>query len=127
MAMCRPAITSYAEFTLPLPSARDLWLAPTAIDWRDTWISRYKLVGLSELSLRDLLSDPSLLGHIPPGLDFTIARSTLLCGLALQVWECRQQIRLSGSLATTRFWLQSRQENLFVLSFLPHSSRGNHS
>lgn len=110
--MNRPAIMSYTELTLPLPVDRDLWLAPTAVAWRDIWIARYQLVDTSELSLRDLLSDPSLLSHIPPGLDTAIVRSSLLHGLALQVWEFSQQMRLSGSRATTRLWLQSRQDDL---------------
>jgi hypothetical protein len=103
--------------TLPFPSARELWLAPTARAWRDIWTAKYRLTGCSELNLRDLLSDPSLMSQLPPDLDLEIARSALLQGLALQVWEFRQQMLLSqnsrsGPRATTRLWLQSRQEDL---------------
>jgi hypothetical protein len=77
---------------------------------------------ISELNLRDLLSDPSLINHIPPELDAEIARTALLNGLAIQTWEFRQQMLLSqgsqsGPKATTRLWLQSRQEDLSVLAF----------
>ncbi|KAJ5632014.1 hypothetical protein N7490_008353 [Penicillium lividum] len=106
LSMNRPAITSYTEFTLSIPAARDLWLAPTASAWREAWI------GSSELNLCDLLSDPSLLHHLPTELDSAMAKSALLQGLALQVWELCQQMRLSGSRATTLLWLQSRQEDL---------------
>ncbi|KAJ5778761.1 hypothetical protein N7520_002007 [Penicillium odoratum] len=108
LSMNRPAITSYTEFTLSIPAARELWLAPTASAWRDVWI------GLSELNLCDLLSDPSLLHHLPPELDSAMAKSALLQGLALQVWELCQQRRLSRSRATTLLWLQSRQEELYA-------------
>lgn len=116
-AMNRPAIISYTELTLPFPSARELWLAPTARAWRDIWTAKCRLTGCSELNLRDLLSDPSLMSQLPPDLDLEIARSALLQGLALQVWEFRQQMLLSqnsrsGPRATTRLWLQSRQEDL---------------
>ncbi|KAJ5698061.1 hypothetical protein N7462_000066 [Penicillium macrosclerotiorum] len=116
-AMNRPAIISYTELTLPFPAARDLWLAPTARAWKDIWTRRYRTIGLSELNLRDLLSDPSLIGNFPPELDLEIARSALLQGLALQVWEFRQQMLLSqgSSRATTRLWLQSRQEDLYTI------------
>ncbi|KAJ5621841.1 hypothetical protein N7528_005073 [Penicillium herquei] len=113
LSMNRPAITSYTEFTLPLPAARDLWMAPTAAAWRDIWTTRYRNSDLCAISLHELLSDPLLLSNMPPDLDFAIAKSALLHGLALQVWEFRQQMRLTGSRATTRLWLQSRQEDLF--------------
>jgi hypothetical protein len=76
---------------------------------------------ISELNLRDLLSDPTLINHIPPELDADVAQTALLHGLAIQTWEFRQQMLLSqgsqsGSKATTRLWLQSRQEDLSVLT-----------
>lgn len=115
--MNRPAITSYTELTLPFPAARELWLAPTAIAWRDIWTSQYRMMGVSELNLRDLLSDTSLINHIPSELDTEVARTALLHGVAVQTWEFRQQMVLSqgcqsGPKATTRLWLQSRQEDL---------------
>ena len=80
------------------------------------------------MSLRDLLSDPSLINHVSPELDSEIARSALLHGLAIQVWEFRQQNLLSqGSQsaprATARLWLQSRQEDLYAPN-LPHPPSG---
>lgn len=117
--MNRPAIISYTELTLPFPTARDLWLAPTAQVWKDIWTTKYRMTGCSELNLRDLLSDPSYISQLPPDLDLEIARSALLQGLALQVWEFRQQMLLSQTSrsaprATARLWLQSRQEDLYV-------------
>ncbi|KOC09725.1 hypothetical protein AFLA70_116g002921 [Aspergillus flavus AF70] len=116
--MNRPAIISYTELTVPFPSTRGLWFAPSAESWRDIWIA-YQLTGCSELNLRDLLSDPSLMTQLAPELDIEVARSALLQGLALQVWECRQQMllsqtSLSGPRATTQLWLQSRQEDLYT-------------
>jgi hypothetical protein len=117
MAMQRPAIISYTELTLPFPAARDLWLAPTAAAWKDIWTARYHAVKTTDLSLRDLLSDPSLIMHVTVEHDCEISRSALLHGLASQVWEFRQQMMLSqghqsGPRATTRLWLQSRQEDM---------------
>ncbi|KAJ5233234.1 uncharacterized protein N7469_005000 [Penicillium citrinum] len=118
-SMNRPALTSYAELTLPFPAARELWLAPTASVWKDTWTSRYTMTTCSDLSLRDLLSDPSFINQIPPELDLEVARTALLHGLAVQTYEFRHQMLLSqgcqsGSKATTRLWLQSRQEDLYT-------------
>ncbi|PYH91316.1 hypothetical protein BO71DRAFT_304736, partial [Aspergillus ellipticus CBS 707.79] len=112
-AMNRPFIISSAGLTLPFPAARDLWLAPSAIAWRDIW-TRSHVEGTSELNLRDLLSDPSLISHIPPDLDSGLSRSALIQGLVVQVWEFRQQMLLSSHRATTRLWLQTRQEDLYT-------------
>ncbi|KAJ5917213.1 hypothetical protein N7466_010767 [Penicillium verhagenii] len=119
MAMNRPALTSNTELTLPFPAARDLWLAPTASAWQTLWISKYRVMEMSDLSLRDLLSDPSLITHIPVEVDFDIARSALLHGLATQVWEFRQHMVLSQgnrteSRAIARLWLQSRHDDLYM-------------
>lgn len=125
MSMNRPALISYAELTLPLPAARDLWLAQSADEWKEVWTNRYGMARGSDMSLRDLLSDSSLISHVSPELDSEIARSALLHGLAIQVWEFRQQNLLSqgsqsASRATARLWLQSRQEDLYAPN-LPHS------
>ncbi|KAJ5757259.1 uncharacterized protein N7511_007441 [Penicillium nucicola] len=119
MAMNRPALTSYTELTLPFPAARDLWLAPTATAWRDLWNTKYRIAEISDFSLRDLLSDPSLITHIPVEMDFDSARTALLQGMASQVWETRQQMVLSqgsrpDTRAMTRLWLQSRQDDLYT-------------
>jgi hypothetical protein len=85
-------------------------------------MSRYQSEGFSELNLRDLLSDPSLIHHIPLEIDSALTRSALLQGLAIQVWDFCQQKRLSGSRATTLLWLQSRQEDLYMpLPFITDS------
>ncbi|KAL4807498.1 hypothetical protein BDV18DRAFT_151524 [Aspergillus unguis] len=115
-AMNRPGLTSYTEFTLPFPSARDLWLAPTAVAWKDLWMTKYSYASRSALSLRDLLADPSILEHLPDNVDAAVAKSALLHGLMSQVWAFRQQASLMDSCtdarATTRLWLQSRQDDL---------------
>ncbi|RHZ64278.1 uncharacterized protein CDV56_105872 [Aspergillus thermomutatus] len=105
-AMNRPAIISYSELTLPLPASRDLWLAPNAKAWKDIWVTRYRHLSLPELSLRDLLSDPSLFNQLPLGLDVGIAHSAILHGLAGQTWDFRQQVLLARSCRSEpRVWL----------------------
>ncbi|KAL3445031.1 hypothetical protein BJX65DRAFT_165665 [Aspergillus insuetus] len=116
-AMNRPPLTSYTEYTLPFPSARDLWLAPTAADWRQLWETKYSYEAPLGLSLREALADPSVLKHLPSNVDEGVVNSALLHGLMSQVWEFRQQALLldsspSTTRAVTRLWLQSRQEDL---------------
>ncbi|KAJ5481159.1 hypothetical protein N7539_007053 [Penicillium diatomitis] len=118
-AMNRPALMSYTELTLSFPSARDLWLAPTAHTWRELWVTKYRGATSSEINLRELLSDPSILVQLPVDLDLEIATTAILQALALQVWEFRQQMLVaqdsrSGQRATNRLWLQSRQDDLYM-------------
>lgn len=115
--MNRPPLTSYTEFTLPFPSSRELWLAPTAAAWKHLLVTKYAHVKPSPLSLRDLLADPSILNHLPVNVDIVVAKSSLLHGLMSQVWEFRQQALLTPNRhsergALTQLWLKSRQEDL---------------
>ncbi|KAL4768215.1 hypothetical protein BDW60DRAFT_225961 [Aspergillus nidulans var. acristatus] len=116
-AMNRPALTSYAEFTVPFPSARDLWLAPTAAAWKELLETKYSHAVSSNLSLRDLLSDLSILNDLPVNIDTGVVNSAVLHGLMSQVWMFRQQASLSDSSTNdrplTRLWLQTRQDDLY--------------
>ncbi|KAL4811887.1 hypothetical protein BDW67DRAFT_141805 [Aspergillus spinulosporus] len=115
-AMNRPALTSYAEFTVPFPSARDLWLAPTAAAWKELLETKYSHAVSSDLSLRDLLSDLSILSDLPVNIDTGVVNSAVLHGLMSQVWAFRQQASLMNSHTNdrpvTRLWLQTRQDDL---------------
>lgn len=114
--MNRPALTSYAEFTVPFPSARDLWLAPTATAWKELLETKYSHAVSSNLSLRDLLSDLSILNDLPVNIDTGVVNSAVLHGLMSQVLMFRQQASLSDSRTNdqpvTRLWLQTRQDDL---------------
>ncbi|PWY65410.1 hypothetical protein BO83DRAFT_321137 [Aspergillus eucalypticola CBS 122712] len=117
-AMNQPPTTSFAELTLSLPAARDLWLAPTASTWKDIWTARYQ-PPRPEISLRDLLSDPTLLRDLPMHLDNRVASSALLHGLLGKAWDLRQQMLLGRRSASRQparklLLLQSRQEDLYT-------------
>ncbi|RDW79107.1 Zn(II)2Cys6 transcription factor domain-containing protein [Aspergillus mulundensis] len=115
-AMNRPALTSYAEFTLPFPSARDLWLAPTATAWKELLKAKYFHASPPDLSLKAILADSAALTDLPANVDVGVVNSALLHGLMSQVWAFRQQASLMDSgtdaRAVTRLWLQSRQDEL---------------
>ena len=118
VAKVRNPLVSYAELSLPLPSSRRLWLAPSFDVWRlelaDTVFGREK----SSVSLRDLLSDSDMLRCLPNLVDDVAARTTYLYGLAAQCWEFHQQAIIannrsaSNSDASTQLWMQTRLEKL---------------
>ncbi|KAJ5122209.1 hypothetical protein N7448_003341 [Penicillium atrosanguineum] len=92
-AMNQPPTTSFAELTLLIPAARDLWLAPTARAWKDIWTAKYQQTG-PDISLRDLLSDPMLFKDMSMHLDSRVATSVLLHGLIGKIWDLMQQMLL---------------------------------
>ncbi|KAL4804542.1 hypothetical protein BDV18DRAFT_153035 [Aspergillus unguis] len=117
-AMNQPPTTSFAELTLPIPAPRDLWLAPTAQAWKTTWMAKYSQPA-PDMSLRDLLSNPTLFHHTTGHLDARVAAATLLHGLIAKVWDVMQQKLLgrdgsSKTPARHRLLLQSRQEDLYT-------------
>ncbi|KAL4797787.1 hypothetical protein BDV19DRAFT_37991 [Aspergillus venezuelensis] len=118
-AMNRPGLISYTELTLPFPSSRELWLAPSAFAWKQLWEKNYSQNSRSDLSLRLLLADISSLNHLPENVDKGVVNSALLHGLMSQVLLFRQQASLTDtylndSHAVTRLWLQSRQDDLLL-------------
>jgi hypothetical protein len=115
-AMNQPPTTSYAELTLPLPESRELWLAQTAKAWRDAWLAQHRQTS-TDLSVKDLLSDPTLLTDLPVHLDAEVATSALLHGILGKTWDVRQRVLLgrhsSSKLpARKQLLLQSRQDDL---------------
>lgn len=115
-AMNQPPTTSYAELTLPIPESRGLWLAQTPKAWKDAWMAQYRQER-PDLSVRDLLSDPTLLSDLPVHLDAEVATSALLHGVLGMSWDVRQKVQLgrhnSSKLpARKQLLLQSRQDDL---------------
>ncbi|KAL4931835.1 C2H2-type zinc finger protein [Aspergillus undulatus] len=116
-AMNRPALISYTELTLPFPCARELWLAPTAAVWKCLRQTKYLQTMPSDLSLRELLADQSILNNLPVDVDRGVANSASLHGLMSQVSGFRQQASLlddsrHDTCAVAKLWLQSRQDDL---------------
>jgi len=108
----RQPLISYAEITLPLPSSRSLWLAPSAEAWRE----RYMQAGstTTSWSLREMLQDDSAILCLNQEVDTSIALSAYLHGIAAQIWEHCQQARLlqGCSDSSSQLWSRSRQEKL---------------
>lgn len=112
MAMDRPALTTFTEFTVPLPAPRNLWMAGSAAEWRDLWTANYTNTQWPSSSLRDLMTDPSLLGRLGHGVDIEVAQSALLHGLGIQMSEFRRQSLGSQNRAVASLWMQARQDDL---------------
>lgn len=113
----RQPIISYAELSLRLPACRDLWLAPTAEAWRDTYTAMYTTAHEVHHCLRSMLSKAALLETLPSRYDQTFATNMFLYGVAAQIWEHEQQNALTidhadhGD-ACDVLWLRARHQKL---------------
>lgn len=114
----RNPLTSFAEFTAPLPSSAALWEASSAHAWRSVYLSdSYNDVQASEVSLQDLICRPRLLENMLPGFEVPRASSLLLHGLAGQIFEFRKNAKIAAAAgdqcsASLKLWLKMRQEHL---------------
>lgn len=69
---------SFTEMSLPLPAARELWFAKTAQEWKHHYLERNAGQSGSQLSLGDLLRNPSLLANEHHQLDIQYSVSIVL-------------------------------------------------
>lgn len=108
MVKHRNPLHSYSEMSLPLPCSRWLWLAPSAEVWRSRMLSLGPIKGPP--SLRDMLRDETSSPYLPPSIDFHVARSVHLHGVAAQIWEHSKQSALvhEDSDPSLQIWLRSR-------------------
>ncbi|KAB8210433.1 hypothetical protein BDV34DRAFT_220571 [Aspergillus parasiticus] len=118
MVFNRNPTVSYSEFTAPLPHASEEWFASSAVEWRQAYLERDHGDGQDELSLRDLLLQPTLLNSLPSCLDFSKAISLLLHGLAGQVYEYKKQNIFAGSSqsrrsVTLQLAIRTQQQDLY--------------
>lgn len=110
---------SYAELTLPLPEARELWFAKSAREWKMHYLERNAGQDRRPPSLGDLFRDINLLATEHHRLDVQYAVSIYLHGFWSLIREYRQMnaiYRWSAFSPTTagnpNVLLQSRHQEL---------------
>lgn len=89
MSMNNPHM-SYAELTLPLPEARELWFAKTAQEWKLHYLERNQSQEQRPPSLGDLFRDINLIETQRHRLDVQYAVSIYLHGFWTLIREYRQ-------------------------------------
>ncbi|OMP82922.1 hypothetical protein BK809_0001113 [Diplodia seriata] len=118
--MSRNPLTSYAEFSVPFPAERDIWLAPSPSAWRAIHLSKARAPDPIYNSLKDMLMQPDRLNTLSGDADFTMSISIFVHGVGAMVWDYRKQASItqdspSHDDATTQLWLQSRRQDLYHL------------
>jgi hypothetical protein len=90
---------SYAELTLPLPEARELWYARSAAEWKAEYLRRSTSQSRLGPSIGNLLHDAHLLTTNHPCVDLQLAVSAFLHGYWALILEYRRlsAVHRSGS------------------------------
>ncbi|KAF1352590.1 hypothetical protein BDV97DRAFT_349879 [Delphinella strobiligena] len=90
-------LVSYAELGLPLPADRSLWLAPSAIAWKNAYLGRSQS---RATSLADLLHDVDLLAESQTSFDPMIASEVVLSAAWGLIWDYRQTCSITKGQST---------------------------
>lgn len=94
LTQLRSPLISPAQLLLPVPAARELWLAPNAHAWRSVFLSRQTPDGGPLPSCMDILGDATLIGSFKAYADKPLCQMLVAHALAHDVFEYRQQSQL---------------------------------
>lgn len=117
MSLLVPPIINYAELLLPMPDAREVWMAPTAEKWKEAYLSKLRISTERRPSLVDCLIDLENLHSHQPVIDEYESNLAFIAGAWGLVWEYSQFNSLHKS--QSRHWnalvMKSRYDELVKL------------
>ncbi|KAI1498590.1 hypothetical protein F5X99DRAFT_420471 [Biscogniauxia marginata] len=90
---------SYSELSLRFPGERPLWLARSAVAWKDIFESQVISEQVPHVSILDCLADLSYLGRLPAYYDTNIAKLSVLYGILTVVRNYREVHNITESLS----------------------------
>ncbi|CZR68099.1 uncharacterized protein PAC_17998 [Phialocephala subalpina] len=90
LALLRNPIISYAHMNVPLPSSRDLWLAPDSQSWANMIVARTASIGFQPPLLVDVFANIDLLEGLSSRVDVYLCYLAALHATAAQVWDYKQ-------------------------------------
>ena len=110
----KPPLISFTELTFALPASRELWVAKSATDWRDRYLSASSASDLTSTSLTDAMQNPDLLAHFSAHVDVHLSAVTLLHGFWGQIWTLLESKKFyPPSKATHRLCLLTSHTELY--------------
>lgn len=115
--MTRNPLTSYAEFSVPFPAERDIWLASSPTAWRAIHLSKVRASDPVFNSLKDILIKPERLNALSGDADFNLSTSIFVHGIGALVWDYRKQASITQDTEThddptAQLWMQSRRHDM---------------
>lgn len=127
----KPPLVSFTELKFSLPASRDLWLAKSATDWRNQYLSNASSNSTGIASLTDAMQTPDLLTHYSTHVDAHLSTITILHGFWGQIWSLLESKKFyPPSKATHRLCLLTSHTELYrdlvaFSSLLPSLTRNS--
>ncbi|OIW30850.1 hypothetical protein CONLIGDRAFT_660800 [Coniochaeta ligniaria NRRL 30616] len=129
-------LMSFTELAFSLPAARDMWKAPTAKAWRETWLRKTPLDPNTNVPrVADLMHRLRAADELGEYVDMELCYTAVLYGFWGQISAHREAVRFYGDRkehgreSSHRLWLKTQHQELYrdVVEFaaLLYSSRGN--
>ncbi|KAF2684642.1 hypothetical protein K458DRAFT_34491 [Lentithecium fluviatile CBS 122367] len=81
---------SYSELDLPLPEARELWSATSAVEWKMAYQAKFENSRTRIPSLTECIANPDLLQNSKRPFDLHFSCASFLYALWGMVWEYRK-------------------------------------
>ena len=127
----KPPLISFTELKFSLPASRELWLAKSAAEWRDRYISYSASNFTSTVSLMDAMQTPDLLTPHSTLIDTHLSAIAILHGFWGQIWNLLESKKFyPPSKATHRLCLLTSHTELYrdivaFSSLLPSLTRNS--
>jgi hypothetical protein len=111
-------LISPCQLQMPLPSCRELWLAPNAHAWRHTYLRRQPPLQADTPTMLEFFGNNTMLTHYHSNFDTPLCLLTSCHGLGQEVWQFRTHARLLANwsnLGRRDRWLdnQRKQRDLY--------------
>ncbi|KAK7899769.1 hypothetical protein LTR67_003514 [Exophiala xenobiotica] len=90
ISLLNQPLISYAELSLGLPSSPDLWMAKSAREWKDLYLSRQIKIKDCYKSVRHCLHDTSIIFDSDHVIDVQMALAVVLSSIWALIWQCRK-------------------------------------
>lgn len=90
MSLLNQPLISYAELSADLPFSRDLWLAQTATEWRNIYLSRTNEMGERLPSIRMCVDDTSPIFKHERIIDVPMTLVAIISSIWRLIWQYRE-------------------------------------
>jgi hypothetical protein len=118
-ALQKPPLLWLSELNFSIPASRDLWLADTAVKWKEKYLSKRPSASLSIPRMIDAMHDTSLLDVLRDHIDTNLCSLAVLHGFWGQIWALQEASRfylsnqISQSSATHQLLITSQHRELY--------------
>ncbi|KAH6684053.1 hypothetical protein B0J14DRAFT_693318 [Halenospora varia] len=108
----KPPLIVFSELKFPLPAARNVWLAKSAIQWRTLFLSSQSENPLP--TFLEAMQSPNLLLELSPKADIGLTTTVLIHGYWGQIWSLIEARKFfPDSKRTHQLWLHTSHAEIY--------------